>query len=246
MIRHALIIGATSGIAEATARRWAERGDALYLVARDSEHLARIAADLATRGAARVEQASLDVLDFDSHPRVLEDAFQAMQTIDTVLIAHGSGSNEHECLHDTQALKREFDINATATIALLAQLATRLRNQGHGNLAVLSSVAGDRGRRANMLYGAAKAAVDAYTSGLRQRLVRTQVNVLTIKPGWVDTPMTAAMQPNALFATPERVAKDIVNAIDKRRAILYTPWYWRPIMLALRCVPEALWRHLRF
>lgn len=245
-MRNILIIGATSGIAKATARLYAERGDVLYLVARDREHLARIASDLATRGATRIEQATLDVLDHAAIAPVLEAAFRDLGQVDIALIAHGSGSDERECLQSSESLRREFDINATATLTLMAALAVRLKAQGHGSLAVLSSVAGDRGRGRNMLYGAAKAAVDAYASGLRQRLAKSRVHVLTVKPGWVDTPMTAAMDKNALFASPECVARDITRAIDKRRNILYTPWYWRWIFLVLRLVPEALWRHLKF
>lgn len=243
-MQHVLIIGATSAIAEATARLLAERGHALYLVARDAEHLKTVASDLATRGAARVEQANLDVTDLDAIQPVLQAAFRAFESIDVALIAHGSGSDEHACLTDPGTLRREFDINATATISMMAWLAGRLRQQGHGTLAVISSVAGDRGRRGNMLYGAAKAAVNAYASGLRQRLAKTKVRVLTIKPGWVDTPMTAGMHKNGLFATTDRVARDIVHAIDKRRNVIYTPWYWRPIMSLLRHIPERLWRHL--
>lgn len=244
-MRRTLIIGATSAIAEATARYFAERGDALYLLARDTEHLGRIAADLATRGAVRVEQAALDVTDQTNLEAAVDIAWREMDGIDLCLIAHGSGSKESECLQSPELLRREFEINATSTLVLLSQLALRMREQGHGSMAVLSSVAGDRGRAANMLYGSAKAAVDAYTSGLRQRLAGSGVHVLTIKPGWVDTPMTAAMSKNALFASPQKVAADIVRAIDKRRPVIYTPWFWRPIAFVLRHIPESVWHFVK-
>ena len=240
-----LIIGATSAIAEAAARLYAERGDALYLVARNTEHLATIAADLATRGAARVEQAGFNVTDFGAIEGLLDKAFTELDGIDTALIAHGSGSRETECLHSIEALRREFDTNATATLALMAQLTMRMQRQDHGTIAVVSSVAGDRGRAGNMLYGAAKSAVDAYASGLRQRLNKSGINVLTIKPGWIDTPMTAKLKKTAIFVTPERIAPAILRAIDKHRSVVYLPWFWRPIMFVVRHIPGPIFYRTR-
>ncbi|MDN5923363.1 MAG: SDR family oxidoreductase [Xanthomonadales bacterium] len=244
MSKHILIIGATSAIAEASARLFAKRGDALLLVARDTNKLQTIAADLALRGAPRVETATLDVIDFAAIEPLLDQAFASFGVIDIALIAHGSGSRETECLRFIESLRREFDINATATLALMAQISVRMEKQRHGNIAVISSVAGDRGRASNMLYGSAKAAVNAYASGLRQRLHKTGINVLTIEPGWIDTPMTAKLKKTALFVKPERIAPGIVRAIDKRRSIVYLPWFWRPIMFVVRHVPEIIFRRL--
>jgi short-subunit dehydrogenase len=143
-------------------------------------------------------------------------------------------------------MRREFDINAVSTLALLTLLANRLEAQKHGTLAVISSVAGDRGRQSNYVYGAAKAAVTTFLGGLRQRLVKSGVAVLTIKPGFVDTPMTATIaNKGALWAQPDRVAVGIVQAIDRRRNIVYLPWFWRWIMLVIRHIPEALFKHLK-
>ncbi len=246
MTQRILIIGATSAIAEATARLYAARGDRLYLLARDTDHLTRIAADLATRGGANVEQAGLDVTDFDAQSERIAAAWNAFGGLDVALIAHGSGEHEREALHSVDILRRQFTINATATLALMAQLADRFKAQGHGTLAVISSVAGDRGRAANILYGSAKAAINAYASGQGQRLHKYGVKVVTLKPGWVDTPMTAGMKKNALFASRERVAKGIVHAIDKGKSIAYLPWFWRPIATLLRAIPATLFRRLRF
>lgn len=240
-----LIIAATSAIAEATARLYAERGAALYLLARDTEHLATIAADLATRGAARIEHAGLDVTDFDAQAERIAEAWTAFDGLDIALIAHGSGEHEHEARHDMDLLRAQFTLNATATLALMAQLAERFKAQGHGTLAVISSVAGDRGRAGNLLYGSAKAAIDAYASGQRQRLHRHGVNVLTIKPGWVDTPMTRDLPKSRLFVQPERVARGLVRAIEHKRAVVYLPWFWRCIMFVLRHLPEVMWQRTR-
>lgn len=243
-MQRVLIIGATSAIAEAAARIWAERGDALYLLARDDAHLKLIATDLAIRGAAQVETAHLDVVDFNLHASRIEQAWGTLGAVDVALVAHGSGSNEKDCAQSTDALRAAFDVNASATLSLMSELAKRFAGQGHGTLAVISSVAGDRGRAANLIYASAKAAVNAYASGLRQRLYRHGVRVLTIKPGWVDTPMTAAMPKNALFATPGQVARGIVRAIDHGRNTVYLPWFWRPTLLGLRHIPEAIWRRM--
>jgi short-subunit dehydrogenase len=241
-----LIIGATSAIAEATARLFAARGDALFLVARNAEHLRVVAADLGVRGAMRAATATLDVADFAAHQAVLDQAQQELGAIDVVLVAHGTLSDQAQCQDSVEALRREFDINAVSTMALLTTLANRFEAQKHGTIAVISSVAGDRGRQSNYVYGSAKAALTTFLGGLRQRLAKTNVDVLTIKPGFVDTPMTAAIaNKGALWAPPERIAAGIVNAIDARRNVVYLPWFWRWIMLVIRHIPEPVFKMLK-
>ncbi len=241
-----LIIGATSAIAEATARVFAARGDALCLVARNAGHLRAVAADLAVRGAMRTETATLDVADFGAHQAVVDTAERQLGGIDIVLIAHGTLSDQAQCQASVDALRREFDINAVSTMALLTLLANRLEAQGHGTLAVISSVAGDRGRQSNYAYGSAKAAVTAFLGGLRQRLAKANVDVLTIKPGFVDSPMTAGIaNKGALWAKPDAIAAGIVKAIERRRNIVYLPWFWRWIMLVIRHIPEPIFKKLK-
>jgi short-subunit dehydrogenase len=240
-----LIIGATSAIAQATARLYAARGDALFLVARDGARLAEVAADLAVRGAMRTATATLDVADAAAHAGVLDAAMRELGDIDVALIAHGTLSDQAECQASVDALRREFEVNAVGTMALLTVLANRMEARRAGTLAVVSSVAGDRGRASNYAYGAAKAAVSAFASGLRQRLAKANVNVLTIKPGFVDTPMTAAFaNKGALWAQPGRIAAGIVDAIDRGRSVVYLPWFWRPIMLVIRLIPEPLFKRI--
>ena len=241
-----LIIGATSAIAEATARVFAARGDALCLVARHGEHLRVVAADLAVRGAMRTETATLDVTDFGAHQAMLDTAERQLGGIDIVLIAHGTLSDQAQCQTSVDTLRREFDINAVSTMTLLTVLANRLEAQGHGTLAVISSVAGDRGRQSNYAYGSAKAAVTTFLGGLRQRLAKSNVDVLTIKPGFVDSPMTAGIaNKGALWAKPEAIAAGIVKAIDRRRNIVFLPWFWRWIMLVIRHIPEPIFKKLK-
>jgi short-subunit dehydrogenase len=246
MMRKILIIGATSAIAEATARLFAARGDALFLVARNAEHLRVVADDLNVRGAMRAATATLDVTDFAAHQSVLDAAERELGAIDIALIAHGTLSDQNECQTSVDALRREFDINAVSVIVLLTVLANRMEARRSGTLAVISSVAGDRGRQSNYAYGAAKAALSTFLGGLRQRLAKANVNVLTVKPGFVDTPMTAAIaNKGALWAQPERIAAGIVKAIDSRRSIVYLPWFWRWIMLVIRHIPEPIFKRVK-
>jgi short-subunit dehydrogenase len=244
-MRRILIIGATSAIAEATARQFASRGDALCLVGRDAARLQAIADDLGVRGAVRAAVLTLDVSDFSAHAGVLQQAERELGGLDTVLIAHGTLSDQGECERSVETLRHEFDVNALSVMALLTPLANQFALQGHGTLAVISSVAGDRGRMSNYAYGSAKAAVSAFLSGLRQRLQKSGVNVLTIKPGFVDTPMTKDFPKGALWAQPDAIAKGVVAAIDKGRSVVYLPWFWWPIMQVIKHVPEFVFKRVK-
>lgn len=245
-MRKILIIGATSAIAEACARRWAMRGDALFLLGRDGQRLHAIADDLRARGAADVAVATLDVNDHEAQEAAIEGARVALAGLDIALIAHGTLPDQESCDHDAGLMLAQFHTNASSTLALMQRLAVLFESQGEGQLAVISSVAGDRGRASNAVYGAAKAAVSTYASALRQRLHRRGITVLTIKPGFVDTPMTARFRKGALWATPERIARGIVNAIDRGRSVVYLPWFWRPLMTIIRLLPEFIFRRMRF
>jgi len=239
-----LIVGATSAIAEATARRYAARGARLYLLARDDERLALIAQDLTVRGAAAVHRQVCDLgASFDAEA-IVDAAIAALEGLDVVLIAHGVLPDQAACEQHVASLRSAFDINTFSTLALLTSIANRLQTAGHGSIAVLSSVAGDRGRQSNYVYGASKAAIDAFLSGLRNRLYKYGVQVLTIKPGFVDTPMTAAFKKGPLWASPQTVADGIVHAIDKRRDVAYLPWFWWGIMWVIRSIPERLFKRL--
>jgi short-subunit dehydrogenase len=240
-----LIIGALSAIAHAYARREATAGAHLYLLARDPARLQAVADDLRVRGAASVAHAALDVLDDGAHAAALDAACAALGGVDVALLAHGTLPDQARCERDPAYARLHFDTNGSATVALMAQLATRLEAQGQGTLVVVSSVAGDRGRASNALYGSAKAAVSAFASGLRQRLSKAGVNVLTVKPGFVDTPMTASFRKGALWASPETIGRGIQRAVAARRSVAYLPWFWWPIMAVIRLVPEFVFRRIR-
>jgi short-subunit dehydrogenase len=244
-MRNVLIIGATSAIAECYARLEASRGSSIALVGRSESRLNVIATDLRVRTSSTVSIHVLDVNDFDQHEATIAAAWRSLGSINVALIAHGTLPNQLDCDGDAMLAMREFATNGTATIALMSRLAQRLQQQGSGTLAVISSVAGDRGRASNYLYGSAKAAVTAYASGLRQRLNGTGVNVLTIKPGFVDTPMTREFKKGPLWATPASVALGISKAIDGNRSVAYLPWFWFPIMLVIKAIPEFVFRRVK-
>lgn len=239
-MRKILIVGATSAMAEACARLWAQRGDQLFLAARNDKQLHSIAADLKTRGAQRVGAKVFDATDFAQHAALLAEATRFMDGLDTVLIAHGTLSDQERAQTDVNYALGEIATNGTSVVALMSLAGEQLAAQGRGAIAVISSVAGDRGRQSNYVYGSAKALVSAFASGLRQRLAKKGVHVVTIKPGFVDTPMTAHLKKGALWAKPDQVARDISQAIDKGRTVVYTPGFWRFIMLIIKHIPEFL------
>jgi decaprenylphospho-beta-D-erythro-pentofuranosid-2-ulose 2-reductase len=243
-VRKILVIGATSAIAEHCARLWAARGDALYLVARNEERLKTIATDLKVRGAAQAHACSMDLNDIGGHAALFDQAEAAIGGIDTVLIAHGTLSNQKACEQSAEETLAEIQTNALSTVSLLTHIANRFEAKRAGTIAVISSVAGDRGRASNYVYGSAKAMVTAFTSGLRQRLHKSNVAVVTIKPGFVDTPMTASFKKGLLWAKPAAVAVKIVQAIDKKENEVYVPAFWWAIMAVIRLIPEGFFRKI--
>ena len=244
-MKRILIIGATSAMAKACARLWAAQGHRLHLVGRQTDLLLALTADLQVRGAAAVTHAVLDANDMDRHDAVLDAAVASLGGLDTVLIAHGTLSDQPACERDVALTMRELQTNGLSVIALATLLANRLEAQGSGTLAVIGSVAGDRGRQSNYVYGTAKGMVAIFLQGLRQRLHKSGVRVVTIKPGFVDTPMTQAFKKGPLWAAPETVARRIVAATDRGADVVYVPGFWRLIMALIKAVPEGLFKTLR-
>jgi hypothetical protein len=201
--------------------------------------------DLRIRGASAVWHAVADFDEVQLHDSVLSAAREKLGGLDVVLIAYGVLPDQLACVTSARLTVSQFETNALSQIALSIEAARHLASAGGGVLAVISSVAGDRARKSNYTYGSAKAALSAFLSGLRMQLTGTSVQVLTIKPGLVDTPMTAHLAKGRLWTSAERVARDIVEAIDARRAVLYTPAYWRWVMLAVRHLPERLLARLK-
>ena len=243
-MRRVLIVGATSTIAEATARLLAADGDAFFLTARNADRLQSMADDLRVRSGARVETAVLDATDYAAHAGLAEQASAALGGLDTVVIAHGTLPDQQACEASFELTRQEIEVNALSVISLLTHLANHFEQQGHGTLAVVSSVAGDRGRQSNYVYGSAKAAVSSFLQGLRNRLHRAGVHVLTVKPGMVDTPMTRDFSKSLFWSNPEQIARGIHKAIERRREVVYLPGFWRLLMRAIREIPEPVFKRL--
>ena len=240
-----LIIGATSAIAEACARLWSAKGQHLYLLARNAERLSAIAADMKIRGAQSAHFAVLDVNDLSQHAAVLDAAAAVLGGIDIVLIAHGTLGNQKACEYNFDATLEQLNTNAISVISLLTHLGNRFEAQRHGSLVVISSVAGDRGRQSNYVYGTAKGAVTIFLQGLRQRLHKSGVQVLTVKPGFVDTPMTAKFKKGLIWSTPQEIAIRICEGVEKKYDVIYAPWYWWWVMGVIRLVPELIFKKIR-
>jgi decaprenylphospho-beta-D-erythro-pentofuranosid-2-ulose 2-reductase len=228
----------------ATMRLLAAPGVHFMLVARNRERLTAVAHDLLTRGALAVDTWVVDLDDTASHPEMLAAAVQRLGSIDLALIAHGVLGYQHAAEADFEIAAGILHTNFIVAVSLLTWLANYFQAQRAGTLAVISSVAGDRGRKSNYVYGASKGALNIFLEGLRNRIDRDGVNVLTVEPGFVATPMTAHLPQNALFASPHEVALGIVRAIRRRRDVAYIPWFWRWIMLLVRAIPGRLFKKM--
>jgi len=243
-VKRIVVFGATSAIAQACARIWAGRGDALFLVGRNAERLKAVAGDLKVRGAPKVEFLAHDLADLEAHERLVGRADEALGGIDVALVAHGVLGDQMLLREDISLAVESIQVNFVSAASLLSHLANLMEKRKGGTIAVISSVAGDRGRQSNYVYGAAKAGLTAFASGLRNRLQKSGVSVVTIKPGFVDTPMTAHVKKGPLFARPDTVARAIVRAIDRRKDVVYVPGFWRPIMWLIRSIPERIFKRL--
>jgi short-subunit dehydrogenase len=215
------------------------------LVGRHAARLETLVADLKARGAASAETLVADLNDLANHGALIARAQTALGTIDRALIAHGTLGDQRAGEADAQAALGEITTNFLSAASILTHLGNIMEGQKSGAIAVIGSVAGDRGRQSNYIYGSAKAGLAAFVQGLRHRLARHGVAVCLIKPGFVDTPMTAAFPKGPLWASPERVAADIHAALERGTGVVYTPWFWQWIMLIIRTVPDRIFLRTR-
>ena len=245
----ALILGARSAIAQAIARRLAANGWDLILAARNCTQLQPLASDIELRQDRSVSLWEFDAADFDSLEELPAQVSETCGDFQLVVLVFGYMGDQLRVRGDTGELERTLTTNFTGAAIVLSHLANYLEGlegiDGPAGIIGISSVAGDRGRQSNYVYGAAKGGLSIFLQGLRNRLAATAVHVLTVKPGFVDTPMTEGLDGLFLVASPERVAADIIKAFENRRNVLYTPWFWRYIMLAIRLVPERLFKKLK-
>ncbi len=246
-LNRVLIFGATSAIAEQTARQLVAQGASLYCVGRNRDKLMAIIGDLRARASSQqyIDGCVADLTDSAQHPNLIDAADHQLGGIDGVLIAHGTLPDQKACQADTSLTRQEIEANALSVINLLTLLANRFEQQQRGVIAVISSVAGDRGRQSNYIYGAAKGMVTLFLQGLRNRLAKANVNIVTIKPGFVDTPMTAAFDKGGpLWTAPEHIAKGIIKAMEHGKDEVYLPWFWWGIMLIIKHIPERIFKRM--
>ncbi|MEA2952051.1 MAG: decaprenylphospho-beta-D-erythro-pentofuranosid-2-ulose 2-reductase [Alphaproteobacteria bacterium] len=241
MSRTILVLGATSAVATAYCRRLAGEAASFILVARNPERLESIAADLQARGASKTVTVASDLADMFGCEDRFHDFCSRIGAPDQVVLAYGVLGDQSRAEADADETRRVIDVNFTSAALWLQIAAKHLPNDKPRWIIVIGSVAGDRGRRSNYVYGSAKAGLDAFSEGLAHRLHGTALRVLTVKPGFVDTPMTAHLHPSGpLWASPDVVAADIERAVRKGRRVVYTPWFWRWIMVIIRLVPRGI------
>jgi decaprenylphospho-beta-D-erythro-pentofuranosid-2-ulose 2-reductase len=240
-----LLIGGTSAIGRALARELAARGAALHLAARNGAELERVGADLKIRYQVPVSWSLFEATDAPSHAAFFADATHALRALDVVVIAVGDVGDQAMAERDADHARRVIESNYTGVISVLTPIANYLEAQGRGTIVVLSSVAGDRGRRANYVYGSAKGGLDRFLEGLRVRLSAANVRVLTVKPGLVDTRMTFGRPGLPLIASPALVARAILRGIEGKGNVMYVPWFWWWVMLGVRALPEPVFRRLK-
>lgn len=243
-MRNILILGAYSGIAQEAARCFAKDGDSLVLAGRDAEKLKILAQDLKARGAQNVHTISADLNQTSRHAALLKESEDVLGGLDTVLLAYGTFADPKQCARSYEAAKAELDTNFLSAVSWLILLAENFEEKKQGTIGVITSVAGDRGRASNYTYGAAKGALTLYLQGLRGRLIHSNVSVVTIKPGFVDTPMTAGLKKGPLFASAETAGRGVYQAMLKKKDVVYVPGFWRYIMLIIKLIPEFIFKKL--
>jgi decaprenylphospho-beta-D-erythro-pentofuranosid-2-ulose 2-reductase len=244
-VQTVLVLGGGSEIAQATLRRLvANRTRTIVLAAREPEKLAGVVDELRALGATRVETVAFDAEAADSHEALIDDVIDRVGDLDLVLVAFGVLGDQAEAERDPAAATEIARVNYLGAVSLSVPLASRLRAQGHGIIVVLSSVAGERARRSNFVYGSSKAGLDALFQGLGDSLVGSGVHVLIVRPGFVHTKMTAGLDAAPLATTPEAVAEAIVRGIERDSEIVWVPPALRVVMSVLRHAPRAVFRKL--
>jgi short-subunit dehydrogenase len=244
-MKKVLIIGATSAIAQEVAKIYADEKSSMAIVARNTQMLDVIAQDLKVRGALSVESIALELNNFAEHENCIEKLHTQLGGFDVVLLAHGTLGSQEQANANPQHVVDLINTNFVSYASLLTSIAAKMKAQGHGTIAVISSVAGDRGKQSNFAYGSAQAGKSAFTDGLRNSLYHFGVHVVTLKLGFVDTPMTAAFKKGALWAKSAQIAAGIVSAIELKKDTVYLPFFWRYIMWIICSIPERLFKRLK-
>lgn len=238
-----VIIGATSAIAEQCARQWAQQGPVeIILLGRNQRRLDIVAADLLVRSPTlEIKIVIANFIDPESI-KITAAALFEKGAIDIALIAHGSLPEQIDCQNDLGLCRQTLEVNAISPVLYAEALAGQMAKLNRGTIALISSVAGDRGRKSNYVYGSAKGLVTRYAQGLQHRFAGSGVHITLIKPGPTGTPMTAGMKGN--FSSPENVAKKITEGIENQKFVIYAPEKWRLIMMVIRHLPSFIFNKL--
>jgi decaprenylphospho-beta-D-erythro-pentofuranosid-2-ulose 2-reductase len=244
---HVVLLGATKGMGRALARLLVERGDSVFLLGRSSEELTRSAADLQLRGDGRaVGHALCDLERPETFAEALDQAAAALGTLDTVVVSAAMFASQEQMEADRQLAGRLLEVNFTNTVLFCEEARVRLLERGGGTLCVFSSVAGDRGRKPVVLYGASKAGLSHYLEGLDHKYRAAGLATICVKPGFVKTGMTSGLKPPPFAGEPEGVARRVLEAIDRGQPVLYAPTPWRSIMWVIRAMPRQVMRRVGF
>jgi decaprenylphospho-beta-D-erythro-pentofuranosid-2-ulose 2-reductase len=241
-----LILGATSPIARALALRFASDGARLYLAARNAEEAQRVAEDVSVRAGVPAFFGAFDAVDFASHDEFVRHAADELGGLDGVVVCFGTLGDEDAAQTDPGAALALLHQNFTGAVSLITLAARHLEQQRSGFVIVIGSVAGERGRKRNYVYGSAKGALAIFAQGLRGRLAASGVHVMTVKLGTVDTRMTWGRDGTLLTIAPSKAADLIYSAYRRRAEVVYVPWFWRVIMGAVRLIPESRFKRLSF
>lgn len=243
-----VILGATRGMGRALARLMVERGDRLFLLGRSPQELEKTARDLEQRGGSQsvAGTAICDLLEPEGFPQALDAGREAFGELETVVVTAGLFAGQDALESDRHLMRRLLDVDFARTVEFCEAAKERLLDAGGGTLCVFSSVAGERGRKPTVLYGAAKAGLTRYLEGLDHRHRHDGLVTVTVKPGFVKTGMTAGLDPPPFAGEPEAVARRVLRAIDRKAPVVYAPAPWRWVMLVIRNLPRAVMRRLGF
>ena len=244
-VQRVIILGALSAVAQAVARRYAQQGARLVLAARRGDALSELTTDLTVRGAAEAKPVVLDLAQADAGP-ALAEMVAALGGVDVVVLAYGALTDQTRAETDLAYAAEQLQLNFSSTALWSLAAARVLEDQKAGALVVVGSVAGDRGRQSNYIYGAAKAGLAVLVQGIAHRLARGGARAVVVKPGFIDTPMTAHIPKGGpLWAKPDVIAAVIVKAARGGGPVVYAPWFWRFILLIIRCVPAPIFHKTR-
>ena len=241
-----VLLGATKGMGQALARKMAARGDRIFLLGRNTDALEECGRDLDVRGGEHVGNARCDLEDSDTFGPALEKAWYALGTVDTVVVSAGLFATQEELEADARLAERLTRVNFTNTVVFCEEARRRLLSAGGGTLCVFSSVAGERGRKPVVIYGASKAGLSSYLEGLDHKFRSEGLRVVTVKPGFVKTSMTEGLDPPPFAGEPEQVADIVLGAIDRGDPVVYAPGAWKLVMAVIRRLPRAVMRRVKF